>query len=103
MASAEMLDFSHSLLQYMVEVARSHSFGGLSGACDGLPGQSVIAALLRWQNDQGQTMRKELDVVAVDGHLADRRIATVRNPKGFSEWLLQPAADQTEPGSDVDH
>ena len=84
----EMMDFDSSLFRWLIDKARSYKFDGICAALDGLEGQSVMAAMLRWQNDQGLRMRQEYTVIAT---VAPKTAIT--NPKAFSDWLLIPATD----------
>ncbi|HEB89295.1 MAG TPA: DEAD/DEAH box helicase [Deltaproteobacteria bacterium] len=93
-ASAEMLDFTHPLMRKMIETARSHEFGGLTGVSPSLPYSAAFPMLLRWQNDQGRVTREELDVFVVPHPDASNGIPPVqRNPDEFSDWLRQAAGD----------
>ncbi len=85
----EMMDLQAPLLQVLLRRAKRHDFGGLAASLTGLDGSAVLAAVLRWQNDQGRRMRQELTVVRIN---RNGRVDT--DPKAFSHWLLaSPAAD----------
>ncbi len=85
-ADWEMMDFGSPFLRYLLERAEEHRFGGLVAEVADLPLRCVVAAILRWQNDQGFRMRQELAAIGLN---SDEAVEL--NPNVFSDWLLKPA------------
>lgn len=87
----EMLDTESPLLTLFLARARDLSFDGRAAVCPDLPAPAVVAAILRWQNDQGRRMRQELTLVSVgaDGNC-------LVNDESVSAWLARPAAEARE-------
>ena len=83
-----MLDLESPLMQLMLRRARSYAFGGRIAAVAQLPGAALLAARLRWQNEQGRRMRQEFIMVDVD----DRSVAEI-NPDRVSDWLRHQGMD----------
>lgn len=71
--------FSH-----LLKKAVRHDFGGVTAQDNGIDGQAMVAAIMRWQNERGQRTRQELAVINVD----DQQIRI--NPTWVSQWLLRP-------------
>ncbi len=87
-----MLDLSSPLMKALIEEAKALAAGGLAVPVADLDGIGLVAAILRWQNDQGRRMRQEFSIVqvAADG--------TCRlNPEKVSEWLKVPARRSSAP------
>jgi hypothetical protein len=82
-----MMDVNSPLMTYLLDQAKSYSFGGMTAVIQGDFGQSVLAAILRWQNDQGERMRQEYTAIGID-----KNGKINLNPDSFSEWLKQPAS-----------
>lgn len=82
-----MLDLKSPLMQLLLRRATSFAFGGRNAAVAHLPGKALLAAFLRWQNEQGRRMRQEFVMVNVNGS----GVAEV-NPESVSDWLSQAAA-----------
>ena len=81
-----LLDMDHSLVKWLLEVARSYDFEGLTAPIALHGADHVITGMLRWQDERGQRLRQEFVAVSV-GSNNEIQI----NPKQFSEWLLAPA------------
>jgi len=88
----QMMDLDSPLFRYMVDAAKRHRFDGLAARLTSLPGQAVLTAMLRWQNDQGARMRDEYAAALVR---ANGEVQT--NPPELIDWLLHFADD----GADV--
>jgi len=82
------IDFETPFFRALVEEARRPVFGGLVARIGALPGEAVLAAMLRWQDDQGRRIRQEFAAVLV-GAAGQADI----NPQVLSDWLLEPARD----------
>jgi superfamily II DNA or RNA helicase len=93
----QMMDFASPLFRYMIAAAKRHQFDGLVAKLLGLPGQVVITAMLRWQNDQGVRMREEYIAILLkpNGYV-------LGNPPELIQWLLRPAEDGEEMAVDRD-
>lgn len=76
----------------MLEEAKALKNGGLAVPLSGVNGLGLVAAILRWQNDQGKRVRHEFSVALVD---ADG--ATELNPETVSELLKAPAMPSNAP------
>lgn len=87
----QMMDFDSPLFCYMIDAAKRHKFDGLAARLSGLPGQAVLTAMLRWQNDQGARMREEYAAALIQ---ANNEVQT--NPSSLLDWLLHPAKDGEE-------
>ena len=83
-----MLDLESPLMRLLLRQATSYTFGGRIAAVAQLPGTALLAARLRWQNEQGRRMRQEFVMVNVD----DRDIAEI-NPDEISDWLRHQCMD----------
>lgn len=85
--ATHMLDLDSSLMQYLINKAKSYDFMGISAVIksEALEGAAILTSLLRWQNDQGRRMRQEFTAYAVT---PNGQVTT--NPQTFSEWLKQP-------------
>lgn len=83
-----MLDLESPLMKLMLQRAASYPFGGRAAAVAKLPGAALLAARLRWQNEQGRRMRQEFVMVNVD----DRGVAEL-NPEDVSDWLSREGVD----------
>ena len=90
----EMMDFESPLFNLMINMAKSHHFGGVSTITNNSPFQATITTSLRWQNEKGRIIREEFSVIATS---KDNETIIVNDP-AFSEWLLTPAADGTNTG-----
>ncbi len=86
--NTHMLDLDSFLMQYLIHMAKSYDFMGLSAVIRShkLGHAVILTSLLRWQNDQGQRRRQEYTAYGVT---ADGRVSI--NPESFSEWLKHPA------------
>ena len=82
------LDLDSPLMQFMLKAARQYEYGGKTALVSGLEGNSALVGILRWQNDQGRRMRRELLSVLVDEE-GDSKT----NPGSFSNWLATPAQE----------
>ena len=51
-----------------------------------LPGAALVAAVLRWQNEQGRRMRQIFAMVSMD-----EGTVVEMNPKQVADWLTAPA------------
>lgn len=83
-----MLDLESPLMQLMLRGARSYVFGGRIAAVAQLPGTALLAARLRWQNEQGRRMRQEFVMVNID----DQGSVAI-NPASISDWLGDSGVD----------
>ena len=83
-----MLDLESPLMQLMLRRATSFAFGGRIATVAYLPGAALLAALLRWQNEQGRRMRQEFVMINVDG-----RDVVEMNPESVSDWLGHSGID----------
>lgn len=83
-----MMDLESPLLRHMITMAKDYQFDGRVATIVGLEAQAVVAAMLRWQNDQGSRMRQEfiVQIIGEDGTSAG-------NPESFLKWLMRPAKD----------
>ncbi|BBL73696.1 helicase [Methylomagnum ishizawai] len=86
----QMMDFDSPLLRYMLYTAKSYDFDGLTAKIAGLPGQAIVTAILRWQNDQGARMRQEYIAALV---YSDPAREAETNPRELISWLLQPLTE----------
>ncbi len=87
----QMMDFDSLLFRHMIAAAKRHQFDGLTAKLTGLPGQAVMTAMLRWQNDQGMRMREEYIAT-----LIKQNGSVVSNPPELIQWLLKSADDAGE-------
>lgn len=91
---AVLLDFESPFFQYLIDQAKLQSFDGLYGAtrCAVAASGLLLAFILRWQNDQGESLTEEfIPLFATgDGQIDD-------NPKFLAEWLLSPAESTPPP------
>jgi superfamily II DNA or RNA helicase len=87
-----MLDMTHPLVIYLIDAARAYDFQGLTAPIEFPDANTLVPAMLRWQNDSGQRMREELSVAIVrpDGRASTALVE-------FSDWLLNPAATPPAP------
>jgi SNF2 family DNA or RNA helicase len=90
--AAHLLDAQSPLLQYLFEAARSTDFGGLVAQITGMPGQAMVNALLRWQNERGILLRQEYVALCLDA-AGDLQV----NPAEWKQWLLEPRPSAAEP------
>jgi superfamily II DNA or RNA helicase len=82
--SLHLLDADSPLLRYLFESAKAADFGGLVARLSGLSGESVVTAMLRWQNERGKHTQEYFVVtVSSNGQIA-------MNPPEWSNWLLEP-------------
>lgn len=82
----EMMDLDNFIFKYLIKVAQSHEFGGLSSAISiNDDTQSIVCSYLRWMNTQGQRQRQELVATSVG---KNNRISL--NHDSFSQWLINP-------------
>lgn len=84
-ANTTMMDLTAPFMTYLVRVAKSYDFGGQCAVIKALTGESVLTALLRWQDDQGRRMRQSFSVFRLDGQSVET------NPAEFGVWLLSEA------------
>jgi len=84
-----MMDLDSPLLRHMLATAKDYQYDGRVAKVQELDAEAVVAAMLRWQNDQGTRMRQEFMVQLVheDG-------STSSNPENFLMWLMRPAQDR---------
>lgn len=85
-----LLDFENRFFQYLIEEAKSFKFNGLYSCINSrsLPSGILVAAKLRWQNDQGNPGTEEFVTVYCKNN------STIQlNPPFLSEWLLEEAED----------
>ena len=83
-----MLDLDSPLMKLLLRHARSFRFGGRTAGIARLPGWAVLAALLRWQNEQGRRMRQEFAMITIKDN-GDAEL----NPESVAEWLKRPCTD----------
>jgi superfamily II DNA or RNA helicase len=83
-----VLDLESPLTRMLLTKAKEHRFSGLFAQVAGLPGNAVVANILRWQNTRGIRMRQEFGALQL---FSDGR--SQRNSEDFSRWLLEPATD----------
>lgn len=81
-----MMDLTVPLMIYLMQIAKSYDFGGQSAVVKGLTGEAILAALLRWQDDQGRRIRQSLSIFKLDGKSVETNAAE------FGAWLLREAA-----------
>jgi hypothetical protein len=86
-----MMDLDASLFNHLLKKVKNYSFDGRVANLQGMEGDAVVTAMLRWQNDQGVRMRQEFAAFLIEKGICDK------NPKAFSEWLKQPATDGLSP------
>ena len=85
-----LLDFENRFFQYLIEEAKSFKFNGLYSCIHSrfMPSGILVAAKLRWQNDQGNPGTEEFVTVYCKNN------NTIQlNPPFLSEWLLEEAED----------
>ena len=83
-----MLDLESPLMRLILRRAKAYEFGGRTAGVVELPGAALVAAVLRWQNEQGRRMRQEFAMVSIfEGTAAEM------NPKEIADWLTAPAED----------
>ena len=80
-----VLNDKSKLLMLLLERAKAPDFGGKAAVLNGLDGQALFGAMLRWQNERGQFHREEFVAVRVSNESAPDI-----NPSDFSAWLLEP-------------
>lgn len=93
---ALIMDFETTFFRFLVEEAKKLQFDGLLASINGLQGEVLFTAMLRWQNDQGHRMRQEFTTILVN---SAKQVTT--NTSAVSDWLLQPATDGDNTGSKV--
>jgi superfamily II DNA or RNA helicase len=81
-----LLDIDSALVRHMLQLAKSHNFGGITACLNTNDGSFVTTAVLRWQNDQGRRMRQEFAACSCQ----EEGPVTI-NPQSFREWLISPA------------
>ena len=86
-----LLDFEASFFRYLIDEAKSQRFDGVYASVDSPGGESgaLAAYVLRWQDDQGQPLMKDLVTLFLD---ATGEITS--NPPFLVRWLestLRPA------------
>lgn len=91
---AIMMDFETTFFRFLVQEAKNLQFDGLLASINGLQGEALFTAMLRWQNDQGRRMRQEFTATLVN---SAGQVAI--NTSAMSDWLLQPALDEDKIGS----
>ena len=79
-----MMDLDNAFLQYLIKRAKEYSFDGRVCSLKGLDKDTVVTAMLRWQNDQGFRMRQEFYISLIG---ADNSVEA--NGEKISEWLLK--------------
>lgn len=84
----EMMDFDSLLFKMFITESKRYRFDGRVAGLNGLKSPALIAAILRWQNDQGIRQRQEFSVEAIY-----ENGAVEHNPEWFSEWLTKPVED----------
>jgi len=92
--NVQMLDLDSQFMQFLINEAKKHEFGGLSASSTGIAGKSLITGVLRWQDDQGKRMRQEYTAL-----LFDENSTVQTNPASFGEWLkatAEPSVLQVE-------
>ncbi len=85
-----LLDMESILVRYMLLLAKSHDFGGITANLRTADDSFIMAGVLRWQNDQGRRMRQEFTVFKCK---AASQVEI--NPESIKEWLLHPATGDT--------
>lgn len=83
--NTHMLDLTSDLMRFLIKTAKSYDFGGITAAIKGLDGQAILAAMLRWQDDQGRRVRQTFNAFQVGA--GDVKL----NPPAFTDWLLATA------------
>lgn len=91
-----MLDLESPLMRLMLNRAKTHEFGGHAAGVAQLPGVAIVAAVLRWQNEQGRRMRQEFSMVCMFGD-----VTTEVNSKKIVDWLRVPADDGVNLPNDI--
>ena len=89
-----LLDFETPFLQYLIQTAKSESFGGLYACLASESGNSGILAAfkLRWQNDQGDNLTEEfIPLFAFSGG------GIQTNPPFLARWLVSPVQSMAVP------
>lgn len=82
----ETMDAESPFFQYLLRTAQHLDFEGRAVGC-ALPGQALMASMLRWQNDQGRRVRQEFALVLGDPERVEI------NPPEAVHWLLQPTRE----------
>jgi superfamily II DNA or RNA helicase len=80
-----VLNDKSKFLMLLLERAKAPDFGGKAAILNGLDGQALFGAMLRWQNERGQFHREEFVAIRV----SENGIPDI-NPSDFSAWLLEP-------------
>lgn len=87
-SDVHVLDLESPLIRLLLSKAKDHRFSGLFCQIADLPGEAVVASILRWQNTRGIRMRQEFGALQL---FSDGR--NHHNSEDFSCWLLEPATD----------
>jgi superfamily II DNA or RNA helicase len=92
-----LLDFEAPFFRFLVEHAKSHEFDGFYAAAESPPGTAgtLGAFMLRWQNDQGETLTEEFVPIFA---APDDRVEC--NPSFLAEWLRSPLISSHTPNVD---
>jgi len=77
------INLDNWFFKFLVKEATDYQFGGITALTDNLKSKALVAAVARWQNDQGKRVRQEFTVMSVDGGQASI------NPDWLNQWLLQ--------------
>ena len=85
-----LLDFESKFFQFLINEAKSYRFDGIYSSIHSqiMPNGVIVAAKLRWQNDQGAPRTEEFVTVFCDENNKIRI-----NPPFLSRWLLEEAED----------
>jgi hypothetical protein len=83
----EMVDFSSKFLRWLLAAAREIDFGGESAVVGAVSWAAMLACVLRWQDDRGKPLRRELVAFTVD---ASGEAHT--NSGALSAWLAGDTA-----------
>ena len=91
----EVMDWNSPFLQALLRLAKGREFGGQLAAIADLPGQSLVAAVLYWQNSHGKRIRRELSLTLIDG-----QGQALVNPPHLLEYLLEQLEDAPLPSKE---
>ena len=84
----EMMDLDNFIFKYLLKIAKSYTFGGLSAGISIKDGtQTIVCAYLRWMNSLGLRQRQELVAVS----LGENNQVSYNNDT-LSGWLINPSS-----------
>lgn len=92
----EVLDWSSTLLQGFLSIAKGAGFGGEVAAIQDLSSETLVVSTLHWQDSKGRRIRRELSIATVG---ADGQ--TDINPPLLLDSLLEAMEDGAPPTRDL--